>query len=236
MPGKQGKALTGIKHAVKPHRLPGSIKSDLNSMSSVESTAGIVLAAGMSQRFGQTKQLLRLQDKYLLEWVLDAALASRLSKIVLVLGHEHERIMQKLGSRIIRPRLQVVINERYAEGQSHSLRAGLFVVHQQVSSVMFLLGDQPRVQSATIDYLLDCFRQSPKSICVPVYRGKRGNPTIFDRSMFGKLMAIEGDIGARTIIREHPNCILKVEVDGPECLADIDIPSDYEEIRKVLKA
>ena len=70
LPGKQGKALTGIKHAVKPHRLPGSIKSDLNSMSSVEPTAGIVLAAGMSQRFGQTKQLLRLQDKYLLVFYL----------------------------------------------------------------------------------------------------------------------------------------------------------------------
>ncbi len=203
-------------------------------MASVEPTAGIVLAAGMSKRFGQAKQLLKLQDKYLLEWVLDAALASRLSKIVLVLGHEHERIKQKLGPGIIRPRLQVVINERFSEGQSHSLRTGLLVVHQQFSSVMFLLGDQPRVQSATIDYLLDCFRESPNSICVPVYRGVRGNPTIFGRSMYGKLMAIEGDVGARHIIREHPQCVLNVEVDDPECLRDIDFPSDYEEFRKDL--
>lgn len=201
-------------------------------MSSIESTVGIVLAAGMSKRFGQTKQLLRLGDKYLLEWVLDAALASRLSRIVLVLGHEHERIKQLLGSGINRPRLQVVINERYAEGQSHSLRAGLAALRRRFSSVMFLLGDQPRVKSATIDYLLDRFRESQKPICVPVYRGIRGNPTIFDRSMYGKLMAIEGDVGARNVIREHPQCVLNVELDDPECFEDIDVPSDYAELKK----
>ncbi|MGD9042757.1 MAG: NTP transferase domain-containing protein, partial [Desulfobacterales bacterium] len=65
-------------------------------MSQENQTAGIILAAGAATRFGQPKQLLRLKDKYLIEWVLDAALNSRLARIVLVLGHAHQEILQAL--------------------------------------------------------------------------------------------------------------------------------------------
>jgi molybdenum cofactor cytidylyltransferase len=186
----------------------------------------------MAKRYGRTKQLLKLGGKFLLEWVLEAALASRLAGVVLVLGHEQEQIQQKLGSGAGRSRLQIIVNDRYREGQAYSLRAGLSAVQQQFCSAMFLLGDQPRVQTATIDYLLNCFGKSQKSICVPVYRRIRGNPTIFDRSMYGKLMAIEGDVGARNVIREHPQRVLTVEVDDPECVRDIDVPSDFEAFQK----
>jgi molybdenum cofactor cytidylyltransferase len=197
-----------------------------------KSTAGIILAAGMSKRFGRTKQLLKLDSKYLIELVLDAALDSRLSKVVLVLGHEHQRIMQALGPKIDRPRLQVVINRRYRRGQSQSLQAGLSAVYQHFHSAMFLLGDQPRLRPVVIDHLLECFWKSQKSICVPVYRGIRGNPTIFRRSMYCKLMAIEGDVGARNVIRENPHCVLNVELDNPACFKDIDLPADYRELRQ----
>jgi molybdenum cofactor cytidylyltransferase len=197
-------------------------------------TAGIILAAGMSLRFGQPKQLMRLGDKSLLEWVLDAALASRLAKVVLVLGHEHQKILQALGDKTSLPRLQIVINPRYREGQSRSLQAGLSTVHKAFHSVMFLLGDQPRLQPDTIDHLLESFWNSEKDICVPVCRGKRGNPTIFSRALYFKLMAIEGDIGARDIILENAAQVLPVEVDGPLGFVDIDSQEDLAGLQKLL--
>ena len=197
-------------------------------------TAGVILAAGMSERFGQPKQLLKLKNKHLLEWVLDAALASRIAKVVLVLGHEHQKIIQALGSKTNHPTLQVVINHRYQEGQSRSLQAGLLEIQTQLSSVMFLLGDQPMIKSATIDHLLDGFWQSAKDICVPVWQGKRGNPTIFSRAMYGNLMAIEGDIGAREIIRANPKRVLYSAVDDPLCFFDIDSQQDFENLQPLL--
>jgi molybdenum cofactor cytidylyltransferase len=194
-------------------------------------TAGIILAAGMSRRFGRPKQLLKLKNKHLIEWVLDAALASRLDKVVLVLGHEHEKILQALGAKTNLPRLQVVINRRYQEGQSRSLQAGLKMVHKAYYAAMFLLGDQPRVQSSTIDELLARFRGSEKNICVPVHRGKQGNPTLFSRAMYCRLMAINGDFGARNIIREESEQVLFVEVDDPAEFVDIDTPEDIEKIQ-----
>ncbi len=94
-------------------------------MSSQTQTAGIILAAGASVRFGQLKQLIRLRGKYLVEWVLDAALKSRLDTVVLVLGHEYQSILKALGAKARHPHLEVVINHRYREGQSSSLKAGL---------------------------------------------------------------------------------------------------------------
>ena len=187
----------------------------------------------MSLRFGQPKQLLKLGNKILLEWVLDAALASRLAGVVLVLGHEHQKIMQALGAKARHPRLQVVINHRYREGQSTSLQAGLLTIQPPLPSVIFLLGDQPMLKSSVIDHLLDAFRQSGKDIGVPVWRTKRGNPAIFSRAMYTQLMAIEGDVGARNIIRANPEQVLCVEVDDPLCFMDIDSPQDYEQLKRL---
>ena len=204
-------------------------------MANINQTAGVILAAGMSQRFGPPKQLVKLKNKYLLEWVLDAALASRLDRVVLVVGHEQQKIIPALGPKANHPRLQIVTNPRYRAVQSSSLQAGLLKIQAQSSSVMFLLGDQPMLKTATIDQMLDRFRHSEKDICVPVWKGKRGNPTIFSRAMYYNLMAIEGDIGARQIIRANPERILTVEMNDPLCFLDIDSPQDYEDFQRLLK-
>ena len=199
-------------------------------------TAGIILAGGSSTRFGRPKQLLKLKGKYLLDHVLSAALGSELNHIVLVLGHDHQNILRALETRTTQKRLQVVINHRYLEGQSRSLQAGLQKIRQAFPAVMFLLGDQPLLNSNTIDHLLDRFRHSGKDICVPVCEGKRRNPTIFNRVLYDQLMAIEGDIGARDIIRANPERVLYLELDDPLCFFDIDSQKDFENLQSLLES
>ena len=203
-------------------------------MSSQTQTAGIILAAGASVRFGQLKQLIKLRGKYLVEWVLDAALKSRLDIVVLVLGHENQSILQALGTKARHPQLAVVINHRYREGQSSSLKAGLKSVRQAFSSVMYLLGDQPMINSNTINHLLGQFRETEKDICVPVFEGKRGNPTVFKRPIYEELMMIDGDIGARNIIRKNSERVLYVEIKDPLCFFDIDSQDDLQNLMTLL--
>ncbi|MEE8480502.1 MAG: nucleotidyltransferase family protein [Desulfobacterales bacterium] len=146
-------------------------------------TTGIILAAGMSTRFGKPKQLLRLKGKYLIEWVLDAVLNSHLENIILVLGYKNREIFEAISEKAYHPALQVVVNDRFSEGLSQSLLAGLRMVQKTFPSVMFLLGDQPMVDSRMINHLLDRFWKSHKDICVPTFQGKRGNPAIFSRNL-----------------------------------------------------
>jgi len=203
-------------------------------MSSQLQTAGIILAAGSSVRFGRPKQLIKLRDKYLVEWALDAALNSRLQTVVLVLGHEHQKIIEAVGTKIHHPKLEVVVNPHYHKGQSTSLKTGLTCVRQVFSAVMYLLADQPMIRSSTIDLLLDQFYYSEKDICVPIFEGQRGNPTIFKRSIYEEIMMLDGDIGARNIIRENAEGVLYVDIKDPLCFIDIDSQDDLENLLSLL--
>lgn len=200
-------------------------------MTSQTPTAGIILAAGASIRFGRSKQLLKLRDKYLIEWVVDAALDSCLKAVQLVLGHDHRIILQALGAKIEHPKLTVIINPDYRKGQSTSLKAGLSRVRKNFGAVMFLLGDQPMITADFIDRMLVQFEQSEKDICVPVYKAQRGNPVVFRSSIFENLLKVRGDIGARDIIRKNPDRTLFLEIDDPLSFLDIDTVEDLEHLQ-----
>jgi molybdenum cofactor cytidylyltransferase len=204
-------------------------------MSLEKPTAGIILAAGAATRFGQPKQLLRVKDKYLIERVLDAALNSRLSRIVLVLGYAHQKILQALGKKTQHSKLHIEVNPHYKKGQSHSLRVGLATLKNDFPAVIFLLGDQPMLNSATINTLLERFWAADKDICVPTYRGRRKTPAIFSRRFYSHLMDIKGDIGARQLIDDNPDQVLTIEIDDPLCFFDIDTEQDFAKLKKKLK-
>lgn len=187
---------------------------------------GIILAAGASTRFGRPKQLVRFKGKRLLEWVLDAALPSELHKVVLVLGHARTEIKAHLAERLAHPKLVTVINRDYRRGQSSSMRLGLKAAGENYSAVMFLLADQPFIQTAAINRLIASFRRSPKGICVPAFEGRRGNPVMFGSAYFEALSAVEGDFGGRELIGAYPQDVLEVRIENPLAFADIDTPDD----------
>ena len=158
-------------------------------------TAGIILAAGISNRFGKPKQLIKFQGRTLLETVVDAALGSQLTHIVLVLGHAVEEMLPAISHRSDDFRLTIVENTDYLKGMSLSIQAGLKKLQHDFPSVMFLLGDQPLLRSEMIDLLLERYWASDKGICVPCRHGQRGNPTIFSRRFYNRIFAVRGDTG-----------------------------------------
>ncbi len=198
-------------------------------------TAGIILAAGQSTRIDKFKLLIKLEGKYMLEWVVDAALESRLAHVILVLGHHFEKVQKVLNKKIRHPRIEIVINPQYPMGLSRSLRSGLLAAKGSYPSVMFLLGDQPMLDAKTINMLLDRFWNSEREICVPVCRGKRGNPTVFSHKYYDQLLQIKGDIGARNVLEAYASHIIRVEVDHPLGFIDVDTEVDLKALQNMLK-
>jgi molybdenum cofactor cytidylyltransferase len=199
-------------------------------------TAGIILAAGESKRFGESKQLLRLAGRFLVEWVLQAALESNLDRAVLVLGCEQDRIRRSLLKWTAHPKCTVLENPDYRNGLSTSLKVGVASIEYDCPSVMFLLGDQPMVTAALIDLLLRQFARSEKSICVPAHRGIRGNPVLFASSHYPAILRLSGDTGARDLITAHPEQVLSVEIPDPLVFFDIDWREDAETISALLES
>lgn len=186
--------------------------------------SGVVLAAGQSSRLGRPKQLLPLAGKPLIWWTVTHALAARLDEVVVVVGVAAEEVRSAVAQLPVR----VVLNERFADGQSSSLRVGMSAIALDADAVLFLLGDQPEVPPDVNDALILEHRRTGSSIVQPVYGGTPGNPVLFDRRMFSELLTLEGDQGARTFLRRGPEWVLRVAVgDGPPP-ADIDTEADYE--------
>ncbi len=182
--------------------------------------SAILLAAGKSSRMGKLKQLIPLGESTILEQTLDNLLSSNVSEVIVVLGYKAEEVTKRLSGRPIK----VVVNPLYRKGMATSIAAGLKFVDSQAQAVMLVLGDQPYVDSPTIDRLIDAFSSNKKGIAIPTYKGKRGHPLIFARKYQAPLSRLSGDIGGREIIKQHPEDVLEVPVDCEGIVIDIDVP------------
>jgi molybdenum cofactor cytidylyltransferase len=184
--------------------------------------AGLVLAAGQSRRMGTlNKLLIGIDGKPMVRRVAEAVAASQARPLIVVTGHEHEKVESALAGIETR----FVHNPDYAQGLSTSLKRGLAALPAEVDGVVICLGDMPLVSAAVIDRLVAAFNPiEGRAICIPTRRGKRGNPVLLARQFFPELAAISGDIGARDLIAAHPEQVVEVEMESDAVLTDIDTP------------
>lgn len=184
--------------------------------------AAIVLAAGQSRRMGPDNKLLALVDgRPMVSHVVDAMLASRASPVIVVTGHEADRVRAALSDRPV----QCCHNPVYADGLSTSLRAGLDAL-PEVEGVLVALADMPRIKAGQIDRLIAAFNPTEgRAICVPTVRGKRGNPVLFASRFVPEMRQVSGDVGARHLIGAHAEEVVEIEMDDDAALLDIDTPA-----------
>jgi molybdenum cofactor cytidylyltransferase len=188
-------------------------------------TVGIILSAGESKRMGTPKQLLPWGKTIILQQVIDNAAASRLDKILLVLGSRAEEIAGKIT---LSPKTSIVVNHDFRQGMSSSVKCGVKNAPAGAEAFMLLLGDQPFISPTIINRVLDDYHNNTHGIVIPVYEGKSGHPVIFNAKYRPELLAI-ADRGAKAVVNNHLNDILEVHLEAPEILNDIDTPQDYRE-------
>ena len=192
--------------------------------------SGLVLAAGTSSRLGRPKQLLDLGGKPVIRHVVEAALAAPLDDVLVVLGHRAAEIAAALPGD---ERVHHVANERFAEGMSTSLAAGLERLQQSddCEAAVVLLGDQPSVRAEAIEAVVQAFRNGHGPVVQAAYGGVSAHPTLFARSAWSDLQpALHGDMGAGHFLALHPEVVWPVELGGTAPL-DIDTEDDYRRVR-----
>ena len=193
--------------------------------------AGIVLAAGLSRRFGKNKLIESFRGKPLLRWTVEAALRSRLASVNVVLGYEHEKVSFALSALATDPRLTLTVNESFAAGQGTSIVVGLATAPPRCDAAMFLVGDQPLIDCSVIDRLISTFAASKAGICFPSLGDRRGNPVIFASQFFSELRQLSGDEGGRIVIERHPEACVPLIFSRASPFSDVDRPDDLEALR-----
>ena len=179
---------------------------------------------------GETKQLLSFGRSTILEQVIDNVLGSKINKIIVVLGHDFEKIVFLIGNRPV----NVVINPNYREGMSSSIKCGLSCLERSPGAVLIALGDQPFITSDTINRLIEKYHKDRRGIIVPVHKGLRGHPVIFDMRYREELMGLTGDTGGKKIVEAHPEDVAELETDSESVIKDIDNKKEYERRLKEL--
>lgn len=204
--------------------LIASLKQDYVHLS--EKTAGIILAAGTSSRYGKIKQLLDWKGKPFVRRVAETALRSGLEPVVVVTGFHHADVESHLQDLPI----QIVHNSAYEQGQSASIKAGISALPPNIGAAVFLLADQPQIPVEVIRALIETHAEGRQPILAPlVLEERRANPVLFDRTTFPDLMQLQGDVGGRGIFDKHKVTYLPWHDDI--LLFDVDKPEDYDKLK-----
>ena len=193
-----------------------------------EATIGaVILAAGLSSRFGGANKLLAdFRGRPLAEWCASAVARARAAGVfadaVAVVGRDAEAT----GALFAREGARVICNDDYRSGLASSLACGLRALAAECDAALILLADMPLVATTDIEKIVAAFDAAAGlDIAIPTYQGKRGNPVMLGRRHFESLCRLRGDAGARAIFGAHAESVIEVECDEG-VLRDWDSPWD----------
>jgi molybdenum cofactor cytidylyltransferase len=170
---------------------------------------------------GQPKLLLPLDGKALVRWSVEA-LAPHVDVLFVVTPPDDTALRMALDGLDVR----LVVNPRPEAGQGTSIAAGVAALPPETEAVVVTLGDQPRLPPRLVADVLATFRREGKPIAAAVFQGTQGTPVVFAASLFDELRALDGDAGARAVVRRDPGRLAALHVDTP-MPPDVDTPDDY---------
>ena len=188
--------------------------------------AGVLLAAGTSSRMGSNKMLFELEGESVLRGAARRALAAGVSPLLVVLGHKADRAKQELAGLPC----QVVINPNYEQGINSSLKTGVSAVPAEAQAALVMLADMPFVTPEMLAGLIARYQSSAAPLVISDYEGVNAPPMLYDRSLFGELLAMTGEGCGRQVVKRHRD-EAEVLAWPASALADLDVPEDYERVR-----
>jgi molybdenum cofactor cytidylyltransferase len=200
-----------------------------NLQPAIKHCAIVILAAGVSKRLGSPKQLLAYKGQTLLRHAVDTAVETGCPSVFVVLGANMDLLKKEVNDKPV----IIIENKSWEEGMASSIRAALQNITATLlrpDSVIFMVCDQPFVNSSLLLNLLATKQQTVLPVVASRYAGKMGTPALFHKSFFPALMELKGDKGAGKLISDNANKV--AAVDFPKGETDIDTAADYELLKK----
>jgi molybdenum cofactor cytidylyltransferase len=183
--------------------------------------AAVVLAAGKSSRMAPHNKLLIADrdGKPMICRVVDNVLSSGARPVIVVTGHRAEDVRVALGNRPV----GFVHADDFARGLSASLKTGIAALPEGAVAALVCLGDMPLVTGRMLDRLIAAWDPDEgRDIVVPTHHGRAGNPILWSRRYFAEIRELDGDMGARALLRRHEENVVEIEIGDDAVLRDFD--------------
>ena len=191
--------------------------------------SAVILAAGESKRMGkQNKLLLPVAGEALLVKLIKSVCDSDVGQVIVVIGHEAEKIRRKLNNFP----LSFVYNPNFSEGMTTSIKSGVKEVSPDCDGYMICLADMPFINTSEINKLIHAYDQNrikeKRLIVIPVYQGHRGNPVLFSTEFREDILEHKMEFGCKGVIMKNFESVKEIEMDDDSMLLDVDTLEDYQ--------
>jgi molybdenum cofactor cytidylyltransferase len=196
---------------------------------SIQQIGILIVAAGQSKRLGHPKQLLHFEGKSLINRLIDTVKSSGPYPITLVLGSAADEITTQITASPV----DIVFNDQWNEGMASSIRVGvkrIMNLSPNIDGIMIFVCDQPFISVVHIQSLIKLQQDTGLPMASCYYANILGTPAIFHQNIFSELLALEGDVGAKKIIKDRVSEVAKLHVE--EGIVDIDTMDDYIKLTK----
>ncbi len=193
--------------------------------------SALILAAGESRRMGkQNKLLLPIGGEALLVKLVTSVCASDVGQVLVVIGHEAEKIRRELNELP----LNFVYNPNFSEGMTTSIKHGVKVISHECDGLLICLGDMPFINTSEINKLIHAYvknRIKGKGlIVVPVFKRQRGNPVLFSIEFRNDILDHKKESGCKEVIMKNSDSVMEIEMDDENMLLDVDTMEDYQSV------
>ena len=193
----------------------------------MNNTGIIILAAGSSSRFGNTKQLLHFNNKTLIQHVINEAIAANAEPVIVVTGANADEISKEIKDE----KATIVFNEDWEKGMASGIVAGLktaITLNNDIEKIIIAVCDQPFVSSALFQQLYQTQEENVQHIVACSYADTIGTPALFTQKYFDNLLSLQGEEGAKKILKIHKDDV--ATIDFPQGAIDIDTEKDYHDL------
>ncbi len=199
---------------------------------------GIILAAGESKRFPGNKLLFKWEEKPVIRYTVENMLKSRIDKIILVLGHDKDKIINIVKD--LDDKIEYVYNPRYREGMSTSVKAGVKYAYEKygekMEGILITPGDTAWIPTEAYDIVIEEFLRKKPLIAVASYKGRRGHPILFHKSLIPEILEISEETrGLKQITKKYRLYTVVIETPYPGVVLDIDTYNDLNRVKYMLK-
>jgi molybdenum cofactor cytidylyltransferase len=194
-------------------------------------TVCVVLAAGAASRMGAPKQLLEIDGETLVARAARLALVSGADEALVITGAYRQEVESALAGVLAAAgdRLRLIHNPAWESGQASSIHAAVRALGADCQAALFFPVDQPNLPVALLRRLWQSWQAGSNLAATTVDGEVRGAPAIFDRHYFGALLALQGDQGARPLLKSNAANVATIPT-AARLLADVDTPEDWANV------
>jgi molybdenum cofactor cytidylyltransferase len=193
-------------------------------------TGIIILAAGNSTRMGEPKQLMMYKNKTFLQHIIEEAKNASLDPVICVVGYQSELVTKSISGT----GASIVYNNQWPEGMGSGIAAGIKqLLLSDADSVILSVSDQPYISSDLFRTMAEWKDKSGKGIVACTYAGTLGTPVLFTKDYFDRLISLNGDLGAKSIVKMNLPDVCPVEFE--KGIVDIDTKQDYKKLISEIK-